>query len=101
MAGFIERSIDSFHPVERADISPLTLRPQVVHMLCPAEQLKELDCMRRPARHVTSELFEHRERALAATIVDGVGDIGANARGYRWPQVAPSKIRKKRLGGIW
>ena len=54
---------------------------QMIHVLCPAQQLEKLHRPRRPAGDIARQLFEHRCRALAAAIADGIGHIGAR-RGH-------------------
>ena len=68
--------------------------PGVVEVLGPAEQLEELDGVRAPAGDVAGQLLEHRQGALAAPVVDRLGDVGPLAAAERrgagcWPTRSP------------
>jgi hypothetical protein len=46
----------------------------VIELLVPAEQLEELDRLRRPARHVPGQLLEDRRRAFPSPVAQRIGD---------------------------
>ena len=95
--GLVKRAVDAFHDVERAEIGPRALKPQVLEKLRPAEQLEELDHVRRPAGHVAGELFEHHRRCLAPAIMDGLCHVGAGADRHRRAQIFSGQIGKQRI----
>ncbi len=96
MARLVEGPVDALVAFERADVEPRRLRPEVLEVLRPAEQLEELDRVNGPAGDVPRELLEHRQRPLAAAVVDRLGDVGPRADLDRRPQVGPDQIREDR-----
>src|SRR5262249_3879453 len=60
---------------------------EVIHVLRGGELLEELDGARVPAADVPRELLQHRRRALAAPVGDGVRDLGARAADARRDRV--------------
>ena len=81
VARLVERAVDALVALERAHVEPGRLRPEVLEVLRPAEQLEELDRVGGPAGDVARQLLEHRQRALAPAVVDRLGDVGAGADG--------------------
>ena len=81
MARLVERAVDAVVALERAHVEAGALRADVLEVLAPAEELEELDGVRRPARDVAGELLEHRQRALAAPVGDRLGDVRPAADG--------------------
>ena len=69
--------------------------PDVLEHLVPAEQLEELHGVGRPAGDVARQLLEHRQRALAPPVVDGLGDVCPDAHGDGRPEVRPAQVREE------
>jgi hypothetical protein len=71
----VERPVDQLERVPVVDIGGAAApEAYVVDVLRPAEELEELDRLRRPAGDVVGELLDHRRRALAPPVGDRVGD---------------------------
>ena len=87
VARVVECALDPAHPLDGPDVGPGALGPDVLEHLVPAEQLEELDGVGRPAGDVPGQLLEHRYGALAAPVVDGLGDVGPDADGDGRPEV--------------
>ncbi len=103
VTGLIERAIDAIHSIHRANVGPLTLRSKMFEVLIPTEQFKKFDRVRGETRDIARQFFEHRQRALAPTVVDCLGNIGARARGNRWTQIFAEEIGEKffrEFGGL-
>ncbi len=100
VAGDVKGAVDPLHPVDRANVDPLALRPLVLKKLGPAEELEKLDDMRRPAGHVARQFLQHRRRRLALPVVDRVRHIGARADRERRQQAGAGEVGNHGLGGI-
>ncbi len=51
--------------------------PNVVHVLCVAEDAEELHSVSAPARSVAGQLLHHQDGALTAAQRDGLSNLGA------------------------
>ena len=71
----VERPVDTVHRVDVAQVRPARLEAQVVEVLGPAEQFEELDGVGVPPGDVPGQLLQHRHGALAAPVVDRLGDV--------------------------
>ena len=98
VARLVERAVHTLVALVRADVEPARLRPEVLEVLRPPEQLEELDGVGRPAGDVPRELLEHGQRALAAAVVDRLRHVGARADGDRRPQVGPRQVGEQLVG---
>ena len=96
----IEGALDPAHPLDRSDVGPGALRADVLEHLVPAKELEELHRVGRPAGDVPGELLEHRQRALASSVVDGLGDVGADANGHGRPETRASQVGEELGGGV-
>ena len=77
----IERAVgpaDALQPPRIAQVGgAAATRMPMIEMLHPAEPAVELHRARRPAGGIAGQVFQQRQRALAPTRVDRVGDVGA------------------------
>ena len=98
VGGRVPRPADAVADVDAAQVgAAVAIEPQVLEVLVPVEQREELDDVRAPAGDVARQLLEHRRRALAAPVVDRLGDVGAHADRARRLQVGPGEVGEQRL----
>ena len=94
----VPRAADAVADIDAAQVrTAVAVEPQVLEMLVPVEQREELDDVRAPAGDVARQLLEHRRRALAAAVVDRLGDVGAQPDRTGRPQVGAGEIGEQRL----
>jgi hypothetical protein len=67
-------------------------------MLVPVEQGEEFHDMGVPPGHVARQLFQHGRRALPPPVIDGLGDVGAQANRARRLEVRAREVGEARLG---
>ena len=90
-------AVDALVALERADVEPAAWGRRCSRYWRPAEQLEELDGVRGPAGDVAGQLLEHRQRALAAAVVDRLRDVGAGADRDRRAQVRAAQVGEQRV----
>ena len=77
---FIEGCIQQVQGVDIAQVGHGVEQAAMIEILGGLKDLKELNSLRRPARYIFGEEFEHIGRPFAATVKEGVGNISALAK---------------------
>src|SRR5215510_5639126 len=92
----VKRAVQTVYRLRAAQVGAAgAVQAEVIEVLIPNQELKKFDGVGGPAGDVARQLFEHRERALAAPVIDGLGDVGARADRVGRTQIRSREIVEK------